>query len=72
MYTNWNNCDKLKLKKQPFILVTFHPETIKKNNFRYLEILKSVFENISSEVNLLITSSNADTYGDLYNNLFII
>ena len=69
---NWNKiCDKLKLKKQPFILVTFHPETINpKNNFRYLEILKSVFENISSEVNLLITSSNADTYGDLYNNLF--
>ena len=72
---NWNKiCDKLKLKKQPFILynllfiliVTINP----KNNFRYLEILKSVFENISSEVNLLITSSNADTYGDLYNNLF--
>lgn len=70
---NWDDvCQKFSIINAPFVLVTFHPETINaENNYGYVKLLKSLLSEISSEINLVITSSNADTYGNLYNDMMI-
>ena len=68
---NWNDvCQKFKIINAPFVLVTFHPEAINaENNYEHVKLLKSVLGKISSLINLVITSSNADTYGNIYNDM---
>lgn len=68
---NWDDvCQKFKIINAPFVLVTFHPETINaENNYKHVKLLKSVLGKISSLINLVITSSNADTYGSIYNDM---
>ena len=54
------------------ILVTFHPET---KNLKYtvknLKILLSALSSLGSHYNFFITSSNIDTFGQLFNKIII-
>jgi len=67
----WSDvCKKFNIINKPFVLVTFHPETIDaQNNHSHINVIKTVLTEICSKVNLVITLSNADTYGNLYNKL---
>ncbi|WP_299125684.1 UDP-N-acetylglucosamine 2-epimerase [uncultured Tenacibaculum sp.] len=75
---------RFNIKDEPFCLITFHPETnaFKKNEQYALEMRKAL-EEISKEINLVITMPNADTMGTIYrdqlylleknnNNVFLI
>lgn len=68
---NWEDvCRSFDIINAPFVLVTFHPETINaESNKEHVKLLKTVLLEISSTINLVITSSNADTYGNYYNNM---
>ena len=64
-------CEKFQIPNKPFILITFHPETINiENNIDYIRILDSTLSELCKSIQLIITSPNADTYGSLYKNLF--
>jgi GDP/UDP-N,N'-diacetylbacillosamine 2-epimerase (hydrolysing) len=56
-----------KIPNAPFVLVTFHPETIaiEKNNEFSVEMRKAL-EYLSRSINIVITMPNADTLGSLY------
>ena len=58
---------KYKIPEEPYILITFHPETMKfdKNEKFALEI-KSSFRELSCEYFLVITMPNADTNGKIF------
>lgn len=70
---SWKDvCKKFKIINLPFALVTFHPETVNaESNYRHVKLLKLILEEISSKINLVITMSNADTYGNLYNKIML-
>lgn len=54
-----------------FILVTFHPESIRSSkNLNHLKELELVLQNLLKTHNLLITNANSDAYGSYYNELF--
>lgn len=51
----------------PFVLVTFHPETVNlSKNIGYIEVLKEVLSNLSDSIHIVITLANADTMGSYY------
>ena len=53
----------------PYILVTFHPETVSvKNNLAYAKIMKDVLTILCKTINVVITMPNADTLGSVYRN----
>lgn len=58
---------KFNLKKELYVLVTFHPETVSvsKNELYALEMKKGLVA-ISKFVNVIITMPNADTLGTVY------
>lgn len=58
---------KFNLKQEPFVLITFHPETvsISKNEFYASEMHKALAV-ISKFINIVITMPNADTLGTVY------
>lgn len=59
--------NKFSIKEDDFALITFHPETIAiKENCLYAEEMKIALEEISKEINLIITMPNADTQGTEY------
>ena len=64
-------CEKFSIpRKTPFILITFHPETIRaeKNKLNVNIIYKTLIE-LSKLSHLIITQSNADNYGKLFRNM---
>ena len=60
-------CDSFKIPNKPFVLITFHPETVgtDKNEF-YVKILHKSLTRLSKLVHLVITQVNADNSGNLY------
>lgn len=57
---------------KPYVLVTFHPETINPDRNRvYSEIIEESLKVISKDLDVVITLSNADTYSSLYRDKFI-
>lgn len=63
-------CKNLSLPDAPFVLITFHPETVNyNNNSFYLTVIEKVLTELSLNINLLVTGSNADTFGLGYKKL---
>lgn len=58
---------KFKINDAPYILATFHPETISvQNNLVYAKIIKNTLLDLSKNINIIITMPNADTLGSVY------
>jgi len=56
-----------KIPDKPYVLITFHPETVKpEKNQEYASELKSTFDELSNEFFLVITMPNADTNGKVF------
>lgn len=55
---------KYNIPNEPFILTTFHPETVnpQKNEF-YAEQVQKALRELSSDFYIVVTMPNADTYG---------
>ena len=52
---------------EDFVMVTIHPETVsKKDNQEFAKQFFSALEELSSEISILITSTNADTYSSYF------
>lgn len=63
--------NKYEIDFDDFILVTFHPETANnRKNEDYIKCLEIVLTQLCEANNLLITKSNLDVNGSLYNQLF--
>ncbi|WP_347174852.1 UDP-N-acetylglucosamine 2-epimerase [Polaribacter uvawellassae] len=64
----WTNvCDEFNIPITPFILVTFHPETVNiEQNIKYIDILKKSLSILSQNTHIVITLANADSNGSLY------
>jgi len=59
--------NNFKIPNAPFVLVTFHPETVSvNNNLSYVKEIKSALFSLSKKINIIITMPNADTLGSLY------
>ena len=55
------------IEDKPFVLATFHPETVSlKNNLSYANIMRTAIAEISKSVQVVVTMPNADTLGSLY------
>ena len=55
-----------------YLLFSIHPETINpENNFKYIEVLEKVLIKLQNNYSIIITSTNNDTYGSHYNQMFI-
>lgn len=55
-----------------FILVTFHPESVRASmNKHYASVISEVLKLLSKEHNILITRANSDAMGSLFNNCFV-
>ncbi len=65
---SWKSvCDNYDIPIKPFVLITFHPETVGLNkNKHFVKILYKVLSKLSNEIHLVITQSNADTSGSYY------
>jgi len=51
----------------PYILVTFHPETVSvKNNLAFAKIMKDALTILCNTINVVITMPNADTLGSVF------
>lgn len=60
---------KFKIPDKKFILVTFHPETVRvEKNEEYCQVVFETLEILCKQVHIVITLSNADTMGSLYRN----
>lgn len=65
-------CKQFGIKKEDYILVTFHPETVGLDkNKTYSKIIYESLEKISKEINIVITLPNADASGDLFRDVMI-
>jgi GDP/UDP-N,N'-diacetylbacillosamine 2-epimerase (hydrolysing) len=61
--------NKFDLTNAPFVLITFHPETVKiDKNQEYALEMKSALKEMSNEYFLVITMPNADTNGKIFRN----
>lgn len=60
-------CAKFNIPNEPFVLVTFHPETIgaEKNEMFATEVFKTL-QKLSEQEHIVITMSNADAMGSYY------
>ena len=55
------------IKEAPYILVTFHPETISvNNNLAFAKVMKNALSILTNYINLIITMPNADTLGSIF------
>jgi len=62
---------KFGIPKKPYVLITFHPETVKpERNQQYALEIKSSLKELSKEFFLVITLPNADTNGKIFRNTF--
>ena len=60
---------KFNLKDSPFVLATFHPETVAiKKNIEYASSMSKALEELSEFINIVLTMPNADTFGSVYRN----
>lgn len=60
---------KYALPDKPYILITFHPETVNpEKNEAFATEMKSALDKITKEYFLVITMPNADTYGKVFRN----
>ncbi len=58
------------ISDKPFVLITFHPETVKpEKNQEYSLEMKSALDELSDEYFLVITMPNADTNGKIFRNV---
>ncbi|TXD50344.1 UDP-N-acetylglucosamine 2-epimerase [Polaribacter sp. IC063] len=58
---------KFKIVNKPYCLITFHPETNAFEENRVFAIeMKRALEQLSKQINLVITMPNADTMGSVY------
>ena len=58
---------KYGIKDGPYILVTFHPETVStQNNLAFAKTVKDTLNILCKEINIIITMPNADTLGSIY------
>lgn len=61
--------NKFDLTNAPFVLITFHPETVNiDKNQEYALEMKSALKEMSNEYFLVITMPNADTNGKIFRN----
>lgn len=60
-------CKKFNIPNKPFVLITFHPETVEaEKNESYIKVLYKSLIKLSKIVQLVITQANADNLGKLY------
>lgn len=60
-------CNNFKIPNKPFVLITFHPETVGTyNNESYAKILYKTLSELSKSIHLIITQANADSSGKIY------
>lgn len=58
---------KFNIINAPFLLVTFHPETIDiSQNGYFAEEMKNALLKLSEKINIVVTMPNADTLGSVY------
>lgn len=58
---------KYKLENSPYLLVTFHPETVDvNNNEHFAEEMKTALSRLKDIINIVVTLPNADTLGSLF------
>jgi GDP/UDP-N,N'-diacetylbacillosamine 2-epimerase (hydrolysing) len=58
---------KYGIKEAPYILVTFHPETISvQNNLAFAKTMKDALTVLCNKINIIITMPNADTLGSIF------
>ncbi len=56
-----------KIPTSPFLLVTFHPETVGlEKNKKYSEVMYNVLSSLCKSIHIVITLANADAMGSLY------
>ncbi len=67
----WENvCEKFQLPSEPFVLSTFHPETVKlEKNRKYVDVLMETLSELCKSIHIIITMANADASGNLYRGL---
>jgi len=55
------------IKEAPYVLVTFHPETVSaENNLVFAKEMKDALTILCNKINIIITMPNADTLGSIY------
>ena len=55
------------IKDAPYVLVTFHPETVSaENNLVFAKEMKDALTILCNKINIIITMPNADTLGSIY------
>ena len=61
--------ENFSIKEAPYILVTFHPETVSvQNNYVFAKIMVDVLTILCKRINVIVTMPNADTLGSVYRN----
>ena len=71
MRSTW--CDNFDIEDAPFILVTFHPETVSvERNYKFSIEMRDALEYLSRSINIVITMPNADTLGSLYRDQLLL
>lgn len=70
---SWNKvCKIFNIPNVPFILVTFHPETVAiQQNINFIKVIENSLKTISNKIHVLITQTNADAAGNLYREMII-
>ena len=68
---SWNTTlNEFKIPDKPYVLVTFHPETVEQNkNFKYIKIIENTLLELSKNIYIIITLANADSCGSNYRDL---
>jgi len=69
---SWDSVkEKFDIPFDDFILVTFHPESVGASmNKHYASVISNLLKSLIKEHNILITKSNSDAMGSLFNDCF--
>lgn len=69
---NWAEVrEEFNIPDKPFVLVTFHPETIgREKNSLYIKELRKFFTAFNNRIHFVVTMANSDTDGSQYRHLF--
>ena len=63
-------CDQFNIPNKPFVLVTFHPETIAlSENEKFVTEIEKSLTALCKSTHVVITLANADTMGQFYRNV---
>jgi len=64
--------EKFEIPFDDFVLTTIHPESVNaKQNGNFADVAFEVISHLSNTYNFIITASNADIYGSIYNQKFL-